>query len=327
MVIHKNLTVNKYFKKVGMILKICKKFFVAILLLLLTFVKANAMIYDENTLTLTTDISTIEPNKEFYIYLNSENISSLYTITFELKFNPNVIEILYIEPGEILKNDKIEFGSNYKNIDKNTNIINFFETFTGINSNKNIEGKCELIKIKAKLLRECKVPLQIINTNNELFIGSPNIRTIIIDNLLNKIDFKNNISYIQTKEFNSDDNIKLFISDVYKNTFSRIPEEYGFNYWYNKLISYEYSVRNFLLNILNEKEFIDKNLSNQEFITSMYSIIANRSPDQTGYNYWLNMLINYQNKMDPKTAKSQIILRICNEAELSERANKLNLDF
>ncbi|BAK55830.1 hypothetical protein SFBM_0048 [Candidatus Arthromitus sp. SFB-mouse-Japan] len=309
-----------------MILKICRNFFVTISLLLLSCVKTSAMT-SKNILTLTTNISTIDTNKEFYIYLNSENISSLYTITFELKFNPNIMEILYIEPGECLKNDEIEFGGNYKNIDNNTKIIKFFETFVGINSSKNIEGKCELIKIKAKLLRECKIPLQIINTNDELFIGSPNIRTIMVDNLLNKIDFENTISYIQTKEFNSDDNIKIFISDVYKNTFSRMPEEYGFNYWYNKLISYEYSVRNFILNILNEKEFIDKNLSNQEFITSMYSIIANRKPDQTGYNYWLNMLMSYQNKMDPKTAKSQIILRICNEAELSERANKLNLDF
>lgn len=118
-----------------------------------------------------------------------------------------------------------------------------------------------------------------------------------------------------------------YLYQMYTKTFSRDPEEYGFNYWYNKLISHEYSVRNFLINILNEKEFIDKDLSDEEFITSMYSIIANREPDQTGYNYWLNMLIEYQKEIDAKTSKSKIILSICNEAELEERATKLNLKF
>lgn len=310
-----------------MILKIYKNLFIAISLLFLTHsVKVNAVQY-ENTLTLTTNINPIEMNKEFYISLNSENISSLYTITFELKFDPNIIEILYIEPGEYFKNNEVEFGSTFVNIDNSTKVIKFFETFTGITTGENTTEKCELIKIKAKLLKECKIPLQIINTNNDLFIGLPNIRATLVDNLLNKITFKNNISYIQTKEFNSDDDIKLFISDVYKKTFSRTPEEYGFNYWYNKLISHEYSVRDFLLNILNEKEFLNKNLSNQEFITSMYSIIANRDPDQVGYTYWLNMLIDLKDKMDDKDAKSQIILRICNEAELAERSRKLNLKF
>ena len=172
-----------------------------------------------------------------------------------------------------------------------------------------------------------KVPINIINTNNNLYIGTPNIRIVMVDGSLNKCNFLTSIKYIQTSNFSSDDKIKSFISDVYRKTFSREPEEHGFNYWYNKLISYEYSVRNFLTNILNEQEFINKNLSNEEFITAMYSIIANREPDQTGYNYWLNMLIESQNKLNIKTVKSNIIMLICNESELEERSKNMNLKF
>lgn len=39
------------------------------------------------------------------------------------------------------------------------------------------------------------------------------------------------------------------------------------------------------------------------------------------------MLIEYQKEIDAKTSKSKIILSICNEAELEERATKLNLKF
>lgn len=297
-----------------------------ILLILSYSIKVHAILLD-TTLTLKSSTNNIKVNEEFYISLESANIYNLYTLNFQIKFNPNIIEILSIEPGDSIKNENIEFNSNFIQINDCIKLINFFETFTGQSTGKTLRNTGELVKIKAKLLRECKIPLQIINTNNELFIGTPNIRTVLVDNILNKINFNTSTSYIQTSNFYSDDAIKLFIADVYQKTFSRAPEEYGFNYWYNKLISYEYSVRNFLLNMLNEKEFIDKNLSNSEFVTSMYSIIANREPDEVGYNYWLNMLMEYQNIMDSKEAKSQIILRICNEAELEERSNNLNLQF
>lgn len=302
------------------------KLLIIMFLMIASPITTNA-ISSHPDVTIKTNDESININEEFYLYLTSSKVENLFSLSFDLKFNPNIINILSVEPGNFFKNEPIEFNSNFNLMNENAKILNFYATFTGNHNGKTSDSEVEFIKLKAKLLKECKVPFSIINTNNNLFIGTPNIRLIMVDNALNKCNFSNSTSYIQTNNFSNDDEIRLFISDVYKKTFSRDPEEYGFNYWYNKLISHEYLVRNFLINILNEKEFIDKDLSDEEFITSMYSIIANREPDQTGYNYWLNMLIEYQKEIDAKTSKSKIILSICNEAELEERATKLNLKF
>ena len=298
-----------------------------IFIFLIFFVKANALSKDDNILTIKTDTSSVNVNQEFFIYVTSSKINNLFSLSFDLKFNPTVIKILSIEPGNFFKDEPIEFNSKFNMLSDEATILTCYETFTGKHTGKSSESEEELLKLKVKLLKNSKVPLNIINTYNNLYIGGPNIRIVLVDNFLNKCNFSSSPKYVQTQEFLSDDDIKSFISDVYKKTFSREPEELGFNYWYNKLISYEYSVRNFLTNILNEQEFITKNLSNEEFITAMYSIIANREPDQIGYNYWLNMLLDFQNKFDIKKAKSNIILLICNETELKQRSEKMNLKF
>lgn len=270
---------------------------------------------------------SINIGDEFDLYINCSKVENLYSLSLEIKFNKNALDVISIEPGEFFTNENLEFNHNIEMISDDINLIKFYQTLLGNNEGKSSESEVQLVKIKAKLLKNCKVPLEIINTHSDLFVGTPNIRVVMANSNSEKINFLSSTSYIKTNNFSTDDEIRLFISDVYKKTFSRDPEEYGFNYWYNKLISYEYSVRSFLINILNEKEFIDKNLSNEEFITSMYSIIANREPDHVGYNYWLNRLMDLQKNMDSKLSKSKIILMICNEAELSQRAEKMNLKF
>ena len=269
--------------------------------------------------------NSINIGEEFDLFINCSSIKDLYSLSMEFKFNKNAIEIISIEPGDLFEKNEIEFNHTTEMLSSEINLIKFYETLTGNKEGKNSNSEISLIKIKAKLLKDCKIPFEIINTKSNLFVGTPNVRIVMANSSSEKIEFSSSISYIKTNTFLSDDEIRLFISDAYKKTFSRDAEEYGFNYWYHKLISYEYSVRAFLINILNEKEFIEKNLSNEEFVTSMYSIIANRKPDHVGYNYWLNTLIEFQNNMDPKASKSKIILMICNEAELSQRAENMNL--
>lgn len=274
-----------------------------------------------------TNTNSPKVDEEFYIYLTSSNIKDLFSLSFDLKFNTDILDIISIEKGSFFENEPVEFKSNFNSNGENSKTLSSYTTFTGGHKGKTSSSESELIKLKAKLLKECKIPFGIINNKNNLFVGNPNIRLVMIDSNLKQLDISNSIDYIQSKNFSSDKDISLFINNVYKKTFSRDPEEEGFKYWYNKLISQEYSVRNFLINILNEEEFINKNLSNENFIISMYSIIANRDPDEKGYNYWLNLFENYLKELNEKEAKSKIILRICNEAELKERSLQINLKF
>lgn len=307
-------------------MKICFKFLIFIFLITLSSIDANAIsTYPEIYLKPNSEV--IAPGENLSLYLRASEVKNLFSLSLDFKFNTELVEVLSIEPGNFFDSEPIEYNSRFTNSSENSKTISFYSTFTGNHEGKTSSEDPELVKINLKILKECKIPLDIISTNNNLFIGTPNFRVIIIDKDLNKFNISPSSSYIKTNNFKSDEEIKLFISDVYRKTFSREPDEFGFNYWYNKLISQEYSVRNFLINILNEKEFIEKNLPNEEFITAMYSIIANREPDQMGYNYWLTKLMEYQKQMDIKSSKSNIILLICNESELSNRASKLNLKF
>ncbi len=302
------------------------KFLIIMFLMITSPITTNAISLNPGV-TIKTNGESINVNKEHYLYLTSSEIQNLFSLTFEMKYDPNMIEIISITPSEIFDEDNFKYNSHFNLINNNCKTLTYYQTFTGNSEGKTLNSQTSLVKVAFKLLKECKIPLQIINTNNSLFVGTPNIRVIMVDNNLNKYSFSSETSYIESSNFSSDDDIKKFISDVYTKTFSREPDESGFNYWYNKLISHEYSVRDFLINLLNEDEFIKKNLSNQEFITSMYSIIANREPDENGFNYWLSKLKEFQTRMDVKSSKSQIILFICNEAELNQRATKMNLKF
>ena len=295
--------------------------------LIFTSAKVTHAILPTQDVTIKTSKDNIDINEEFYLYLTSSKCENLYSLSFELKYNTEILEILSVEPGSFFENEKIESNKQISPISNDTSLLFYYETLTGNHPGKTSDNPVELVKIKAKLLKKSMVPLNIINTKNNLFVGTPNIRLIMVDSNLNRNNYSSSTSYIQTKNFSTSNDIRLFISDVYKKTFLRDPEEYGLNYWFNKLISQEYSVRSFLINILNEKEFIQKDLSNEEFVSSMYSIIANREPDQDGYTYWLNMLIELEKQMDIKLAKSKIILLICNEGELNERSNKINLKY
>ncbi len=311
-----------------------KKIFKTMLAMFFSFIfflSTNAILTNaispEPNIFINYNTDSINIGDEFDLYVNCSKVQSLYSLSLEMKFNKSVVNIISMEPGEFFANDHLEFNHKIEMISEDIDLVKFYETLTGNAKGKSSESEVQLVKIKMKLLKNCKVPLEIINTNSDLFIGTPNIRIVMANDNSEKLNFLSSTSYVKTNNFSTDDEIRLFISDVYKKTFSRDAEEYGFNYWYNKLISYEYSVRSFLINILNEKEFIDRNLSNEEFITSMYSIIANREPDHVGYNYWLNKLMDLQQTMDSKLSKSQIILMICNEAELSKRAENMNLKF
>ncbi len=273
-------------------------------------------------ISISTDKESVNVGDEFYIYVSGDDLENLYTLTFSMKFTPYALEILSVSPGDILKDDKIKYNNFLTRINDNLSSINFFETFIGSSKGKTTNG--EVLKIKAKLLRDCKVPLKI-TSGYDTSLGSP-IDMVLVDNNLNKIDFTPQDLYIKTINFDDKD-IKFFIKDVYNKTLSREPDDSGFTYWYDKLISFDYSTRDFLLNVLNEKEFIENNMSNNEFINSMYSIIANREPDSPGFNYWLNLLYDYEKYLSKKDSRINIILRICNEAELKERSEAMNLKF
>lgn len=85
-------------------------------------------------------------------------------------------------------------------------------------------------------------------------------------------------------------NTVSLINDLYLNSIERLPSKEELNYWVTNL---EWSIMKYseVANIiLNNKEFKDLNLSNDEFIKIIYRCLLKREFDQSGFNYWMDAL-------------------------------------
>ncbi len=68
------------------------------------------------------------------------------------------------------------------------------------------------------------------------------------------------------------------------------PDQAGVNYWKNNLQSKALTVSQTYKYMYGYQT----NISNEDFVNSLYSCIVFRLPDNEGYNYWLNILKNNQ---------------------------------
>lgn len=118
--------------------------------------------------------------------------------------------------------------------------------------------------------------------------------------------------------------IRQFIIDAYKISMDRYPDEVGFAYWYKNIESKTVSPQTFVLNILTEKEFIDRYDTAEEKIEVFYGVILGRNPDEEGLKFWLdeyNSLL--ANGNTESVSLSQIANRMVNEEEFINRCKEL----
>ena len=91
------------------------------------------------------------------------------------------------------------------------------------------------------------------------------------------------------------DDVTGKIFRLYNSALDRFPDSDGLKYWITKNSTGENTYRQTCESFIISEEFQTKygNLTtNSEYLTTLYSNILNRSPDQNGFNYWLNQLNN-----------------------------------
>ena len=89
------------------------------------------------------------------------------------------------------------------------------------------------------------------------------------------------------------DDAKMF--RLYNAAFKRLPDADGLKYWIGKYSSGENDERAVASSFLESAEFKQRygdNLSNEEYVETLYVNILGRDYDQEGYNYWLGNLNN-----------------------------------
>ncbi|MEI8186551.1 MAG: DUF4214 domain-containing protein [Chlorobiaceae bacterium] len=79
---------------------------------------------------------------------------------------------------------------------------------------------------------------------------------------------------------------------MYKAAFDRSPDYSGLGFWYNALNNGE-SLPQVAANFINSSEFktmYGDNPSDNTFVTLLYQHVLGRTPDQSGYDFWINSL-------------------------------------
>jgi hypothetical protein len=82
---------------------------------------------------------------------------------------------------------------------------------------------------------------------------------------------------------------EAFVNLVYQNVLGRAPEPGGYAYWVGEL-NLGRRTRGQVMSQFSESTEYEANSSNEVFVTMMYVGMLRRSPEQGGFDYWVNYL-------------------------------------
>lgn len=81
-----------------------------------------------------------------------------------------------------------------------------------------------------------------------------------------------------------------FVARLYNVALGRDYDVAGYNDWCQKLITGEMTGGRVAFGFIFSPEFVNKNLSNEEYVNTLYSVFFNRSADEAGFNNWVSQL-------------------------------------
>lgn len=122
--------------------------------------------------------------------------------------------------------------------------------------------------------------------------------------------------------------LEKYLADVYTTVFKRPADEAGYHFHLNNLKYKKVFLREFLKNMLNEKEFNENYKTPETKVEALYAAIVARTPDQAGRDFWVaeykKAVTTYGSEA---LALQAIVDRMVNEAELKTLAEKMNVQW
>jgi uncharacterized repeat protein (TIGR01451 family) len=83
------------------------------------------------------------------------------------------------------------------------------------------------------------------------------------------------------------DAVKAFVTRFYQLCLGRDPDAPGLEQWSDNLLNRIQTGADVANGFINSQEFINKNTSNDEYLTILYKAFFNRDPDQAGWDVWI----------------------------------------
>lgn len=240
-------------------------------------------------------VSGLNENTQYKFIMKNQNEEVIEIGEFETKAfknNENEIKIVNLD----IENS---------NVKENEVIINITDNLKEVFSN--------ISEFKTNFLG-----LEFIIKGNELIIKNLNSDTTYegvelyykdkngIQNVFKLDTFKTNEDIITIEEF---------VLDVYNSAFGRQAEDEGFIHWSNKLREGEVSFQEFVLNLLNEGEFIENHITAEEKIEGIYRVILNREVSESDKVIWID---KYSQKIKEGYSESEGIQLIANEIVIKD---------
>ena len=88
------------------------------------------------------------------------------------------------------------------------------------------------------------------------------------------------------------DGVKQYVTRLYKTTLNRDPDELGLNNWVSWMESGEKSAAEVMQGIFESNEYVNRNKSDDAYITDLYHAVFGTEPDAAGFKNWQNHLYN-----------------------------------
>ncbi len=89
---------------------------------------------------------------------------------------------------------------------------------------------------------------------------------------------------------NKNDERVAFIERFYNIVLNRRADGAGLEYWNEQLKTKKKSAKDIALGFFLSKEFENRNLSDEDFLTIVYRTLMNREPDKEGFDFWKKKL-------------------------------------
>lgn len=127
---------------------------------------------------------------------------------------------------------------------------------------------------------------------------------------------------VKTNYLESNQNLTRFVGRLYKLCLGRTAERSGAEYWVKALATRSKTAAQLVQGFFYSNEFINKKLSNEEFVETAYKTMLDRNGEASGLGYW-NIAINSGCSKDfilSGFINSQEFINICNKygVELGE---------
>ncbi len=114
--------------------------------------------------------------------------------------------------------------------------------------------------------------------------------------------------------------IESFVARFYTEVLDRKYDESGLQNWTNHLTNNTKTVKDITMGFFKSEEFLNKNVSNSEFVTIAYNTLLGREPESQGYNSWINNLNN-------GLSRDNLLDGFINSAEFSNIAQSYGIDI